>query len=71
MTEIVSLSPWVEYKVRVLAENKYGFSKPSVETEKWIRTPIAAPLKYPKNIVGKGTGPNEITVSFEVKIFFT
>ena len=67
-SEIVTLSPWVQYKIRVIAENKYGQSKPSNETEKWIKTPVAKPVKHPTNIKGKGTGPNEITVTFQVSL---
>ena len=65
-SEIVRLSPWVEYKIRVISENKYGKSEPSVETSKWIRTPTAKPLLYPSNVKGVGTGPNELTISFDV-----
>lgn len=65
-SEIVELSPWVQYKIRVISENKYGKSEPSVETDKWVRTPTAKPSLYPKNIKGVGTGPNELTISFDV-----
>ena len=50
------------------AENEYGKSKPSIETEKWIKTPTAKPVKHPTNVTGKGTGPNEITVTFQVSL---
>lgn len=66
--EMVQLSPWVQYKIRVISENKYGRSEPSVETDKWIRTPTAKPSLYPTNIKGIGTGPNQLTVSFDVSI---
>ena len=64
--EIVKLSPWVEYKIRVITENSLGKSKPSKETEKWIRTPTAIPTKYPSNIHGNGTAPSRLIISFTV-----
>ncbi|XP_066930934.1 contactin-4-like isoform X2 [Clytia hemisphaerica] len=64
-SEIVEMSPWIEFRIRVISENKHGKSKPSEETSKWIRTPTAKPMKYPTNIHGKGSGPSELTVSFD------
>ena len=68
-SEIVELSPWVDYKIRIIAENKYGLGEPSTETTKWIRMPIAKPTKFPSNIVGEGTAPNELLISFQVSCF--
>lgn len=63
------MSPWIEFRIRVVSENKYGQSKPSQETSKWIRTPTDKPHKYPANIQGTGSGPSELTVSFDVSFF--
>jgi len=67
-SEIVEMSPWIEFRIRVLSENKYGMSEPSEETSKWIRTPTDKPRKYPANIQGKGTGPSELTISYDVSL---
>ena len=64
-SELVTLSPWAEYKIRVIAENGNGPSAPSKET-KWFRTPSDVPEKYPNNIKGIGTAPNKIKVTFDV-----
>ncbi|XP_065673507.1 contactin-4 isoform X1 [Hydra vulgaris] len=64
-SEIVELSPWVDYKIRVIAENMYGLGEPSAETIKWIKTPIDKPTKFPLNVVGKGTAPNELKITFQ------
>lgn len=67
--ELVTLSPWAEYKIRVIAQNSIGLSKPSEETP-WLRTPPSIPEIYPRNIQGTGISPNKIKVTFEVRVIW-
>ena len=69
-SKYIELSPWTEYKLRVISENKVGRSVPSEETKSWIRIPPAAPEVYPTNIQGVGTAPSELLITWDVSSKF-
>ncbi|XP_008314026.1 neuronal cell adhesion molecule a isoform X2 [Cynoglossus semilaevis] len=62
-TAQLSLSPYVYYSFRVLAENNVGFSDPSLPSRQY-RTNPAAPDENPTNVQGVGTGPGNLVITW-------
>uniref|UniRef100_T1JDB9 Neuronal cell adhesion molecule n=1 Tax=Strigamia maritima TaxID=126957 RepID=T1JDB9_STRMM len=59
----VSMSPWANYTFRVIARNKIGDSLASEHSEP-CHTPPDVPHKNPDNVVGKGTTPTNLVISW-------
>ncbi|XP_055389470.1 neuroglian isoform X2 [Condylostylus longicornis] len=59
----VPMSPWANYTFRVIAHNKIGPSIPSPNGESCSTQP-AVPGKNPYNVIGKGTNPNNMVISW-------
>ncbi|XP_077267327.1 neuroglian isoform X6 [Temnothorax americanus] len=59
----VSMSPWANYTFRVLAWNKIGPSLPSPHSDV-CTTEQDVPYKNPDNIMGKGTTPQNLVISW-------
>uniref|UniRef100_T1J165 Neuroglian n=1 Tax=Strigamia maritima TaxID=126957 RepID=T1J165_STRMM len=60
----VSMSPWANYTFRVIARNKIGDSLASLHSE-FCHTPPDVPYKNPENVVGKGTTPTNLVISWK------
>ncbi|MEQ2304460.1 Contactin-3 [Ameca splendens] len=61
---VKDLSPWVEYKFRVVAINSVGVGEPSMPS-KQIRTKAAAPKVAPVNVSGGGGARGELVITWE------
>lgn len=61
------MSPWANYTFRVRARNKIGPSEPSAPSEH-CTTPEAVPYKNPDKVIGKGTNPTNLVISWTVCI---
>ena len=61
----VSMSPWTNYTFRVIARNKVGDSLPSGHSKDCL-TPEDVPYKNPDNVLGRGTQPNNLVISWTV-----
>ncbi|PZC72777.1 hypothetical protein B5X24_HaOG210592 [Helicoverpa armigera] len=61
----VQLSPWANYTFRVSAWNKIGPSSPSSHSEVCSTQPDV-PYKNPDNVVGEGSDPTNMVISWEV-----
>lgn len=59
----VTMSPWGNYTFRVRAYNKIGISEPSAPSEH-CTTPEEVPFKNPDKVMGKGTHPNNLVISW-------
>nr|XP_049692060.1 neuroglian-like isoform X1 [Helicoverpa armigera] len=60
----VQLSPWANYSFRVSAWNKIGPSSPSSHSEVCSTQPDV-PYKNPDNVVGEGSDPTNMVISWE------
>ncbi|XP_017136257.1 neuroglian isoform X1 [Drosophila miranda] len=60
---VVQMSPWANYTFRVIAFNKIGASQPSAHSESCTTQPDV-PFKNPDNVVGQGTEPNNLVISW-------
>ncbi|XP_048582929.1 contactin-6 isoform X2 [Nematostella vectensis] len=60
----VTLSPWAEYKFRVIAGNAIGNSTPS-QVSMSVSTRPEAPSKFPSGIKSKGKGPNTMQITWK------
>ncbi|ALC49261.1 Nrg [Drosophila busckii] len=60
---VVDMSPWANYTFRVIAFNKIGPSPPSEHSEPCTTQPDV-PYKNPKNVVGQGTEPTNLVISW-------
>ncbi|XP_077862692.1 neuronal cell adhesion molecule-like [Saccoglossus kowalevskii] len=58
------LSPWVEYKFRVIAVNGVGPSLPSNNTDVYATNP-APPHHNPSNLKGAGTDPTNMIITWD------
>lgn len=63
------MSPWGNYTFRVRARNKIGDSEPSAPSEH-CTTPEEVPFQNPDKVIGKGTHPNNLVISWTVSIPF-
>ena len=59
----VSLSPWANYTFRVISVNQVGPSPPSKHSE-MCTTEEDVPHDNPKQVVGKGTNPHNMVISW-------
>ena len=59
------MSPWTNYTFRVIARNKVGDSLPSGHSKDCL-TPEDVPYKNPDNVMGRGTAPNNLVISWTV-----
>ncbi|XP_066590095.1 neuroglian isoform X2 [Prorops nasuta] len=64
-TYIVPMSPWANYTFRVLALNKIGPSVPSSHSDVCTTLPDV-PYRNPENVMGKGTNPQNLVISWTV-----
>ncbi|EDW07901.2 neuroglian isoform X1 [Drosophila mojavensis] len=60
---VVQMSPWANYTFRVIAYNKIGPSEPSGHSDMCTTQPDV-PYKNPDNVVGQGTEPNNLVISW-------
>ncbi|EDW51334.1 GM21680 [Drosophila sechellia] len=60
---VVQMSPWANYTFRVIAFNKIGASPPSAHSDSCTTQPDV-PFKNPDNVVGQGTEPNNLVISW-------
>ncbi|XP_030378396.1 neuroglian [Scaptodrosophila lebanonensis] len=60
---VVQMSPWANYTYRVIAFNKIGPSPPSGHSDACTVQPDV-PYKNPDNVVGQGTEPNNLVISW-------
>ncbi|XP_062139817.1 neuroglian isoform X1 [Drosophila sulfurigaster albostrigata] len=60
---VVQMSPWANYTYRVIAFNKIGPSPPSEHSEACTTQPDV-PYKNPENVVGQGTEPNNLFITW-------
>uniref|UniRef100_A0A0N4ZC69 Neuroglian n=1 Tax=Parastrongyloides trichosuri TaxID=131310 RepID=A0A0N4ZC69_PARTI len=61
----ISLSPWVEYKFRVIALNSYGPSDPGYPPETECKTKPTRPYINPGNVLAEGNEPNNIVIYWD------
>ena len=61
------MSPWTNYTFRVIARNKVGDSLPSGHSKDCL-TPEDVPYKNPDNVMGRGTAPNNLVISWTVSL---
>ncbi|XP_018050218.1 PREDICTED: neuroglian isoform X1 [Atta colombica] len=61
----VPMSPWANYTFRILAWNKIGTSLPSSHSDVCTTLPDL-PDKNPENVMGKGTTPQNLVISWTV-----
>ncbi|KAM9327246.1 neural cell adhesion molecule L1 [Gastrophryne carolinensis] len=61
---VLELSPYVNYQFRVMAKNELGLSNGSTPSER-VETPEAAPSRNPRNVVGAGTEPSNMKITWE------
>ncbi|XP_015587223.1 neuroglian isoform X2 [Cephus cinctus] len=64
-THIMPMSPWANYTFRVLAVNKIGASLPSPHSAVCSTQP-SRPHKNPDNVMGNGTSPDNIVITWTV-----
>lgn len=62
-TYSVPMSPWANYTYRVISWNKIGPSLPSPHSEICTTLPDV-PYKNPDNVIGKGTTPQNLVISW-------
>ncbi|XP_056665381.1 neural cell adhesion molecule L1 isoform X2 [Monodelphis domestica] len=60
----LKLSPFVHYNFRVIANNKFGASEPSPDSEPFI-TPKSVPEKNPTNVKGEGNETNNMVITWK------
>ncbi|XP_048404872.1 neuronal cell adhesion molecule a isoform X13 [Stegostoma tigrinum] len=63
-TAHLKLSPFVNYKFRVIAVNRVGRSDPSYPSERYFTQP-AAPDENPIGVQGMGTEPNNLVITWK------
>ncbi|XP_048463513.1 neuronal cell adhesion molecule a isoform X4 [Rhincodon typus] len=63
-TAHLKLSPFVNYKFRVIAVNRVGRSNPSYPSERYFTQP-AAPDENPIGVQGMGTEPNNLVITWK------
>uniref|UniRef100_A0A8B9W3P2 Neuronal cell adhesion molecule n=1 Tax=Anas zonorhyncha TaxID=75864 RepID=A0A8B9W3P2_9AVES len=63
----LKLSPYVNYSFRVIAVNEIGRSQPSEPSEQYL-TKSANPDENPSNVQGIGSEPDNLVITWEVKI---
>ncbi|XP_043933936.1 neural cell adhesion molecule L1-like protein isoform X3 [Protopterus annectens] len=61
---LLTLTPHVSYRFRVIAVNAIGKSKPSQPSARHL-TPPAAPDRNPDNVRGEGHNPHEMTIKWQ------
>ncbi|XP_063975708.1 neuroglian-like isoform X2 [Diachasmimorpha longicaudata] len=61
----IDMSPWANYTFRVIAWNKIGASQPSTPSTV-CRTQPDIPHKNPSNVMGNGTTPQNLVISWTV-----
>ncbi|CAH1783568.1 unnamed protein product [Owenia fusiformis] len=61
----ISLSPYVNYTFRVIAENGIGLSEPSDPTGSVCKTPAANPEKNPQNVRDESKKPGEFFIKWD------
>ncbi|XP_037936247.1 neuroglian isoform X2 [Teleopsis dalmanni] len=59
----IDMSPWANYTFRVIAYNRIGASPPSEHSEPCSTEPDV-PFKNPDNVVGQGTEPDNLVISW-------
>lgn len=64
-THSVQMSPWANYTFRVIAWNKIGASVPSPHSAVCTTQPDV-PYKNPSNVMGNGTTPQNLVISWTV-----
>ncbi|XP_011307618.1 neuroglian isoform X2 [Fopius arisanus] len=64
-TSTIPMSPWANYTFRIIAWNKIGASIPSAHSTV-CRTQPDFPHKNPSNVMGNGTTPQNLVVSWTV-----
>ncbi|XP_063976929.1 neuroglian-like isoform X2 [Diachasmimorpha longicaudata] len=64
-TYLVDMSPWANYTYRVIAWNKIGPSIPSPHSTV-CTTQSDVPYKNPSNVMGNGTTPQNLVISWTV-----
>lgn len=62
------MSPWANYTFRVRARNKIGPSEPSGPSQH-CATPETVPKKNPDKVMGRGTEPDNLVISWTVCTF--
>lgn len=62
-TKLIGMSPWANFTFRVIAFNKVGPSPPSDHSE-YCTTQPDVPFENPKNVVGQGTEPNNLVITW-------
>ncbi|CAG0901644.1 unnamed protein product, partial [Darwinula stevensoni] len=60
----IELSPWANYTFRVIARNKIGKSPPSDHSREICKTSEDVPYKNPDNVMGRGTRPDNLVISW-------
>uniref|UniRef100_A0A0K0FH30 Neuroglian (inferred by orthology to a D. melanogaster protein) n=1 Tax=Strongyloides venezuelensis TaxID=75913 RepID=A0A0K0FH30_STRVS len=61
----ISLSPWVDYKFRIIAINSYGESEPGYPHKTECKTKPSRPYINPGNVMAEGNEPNNIVVYWD------
>ncbi|XP_074056688.1 neural cell adhesion molecule L1 isoform X2 [Macrotis lagotis] len=60
----LKLSPFIHYNFRVIANNKYGASEPSPDSEPYI-TPNSVPEINPADVKGEGNETNNMVITWK------